>query len=272
MTFDFGDEEIRSIGAYLRKVREEKEMTLEEAATQTKIHLHYLRALEEDEESEFPSGAYRSLFTKSYAEFLGISLEEVFLRLPEAELKASTEGEKRTTAKSQQSSATAAKGVASDQLAVVASYLTRYQKPILVAGAVLLVAIVLIIFLPSPESEDMAVPSPADTPTVALMDQDMAPAEIADSLYLLLVGRGRCWLDVRIDGDSVHTAILADQDTIRFSLADSVYFKLGRANGASGWLNGLPLRLGGAADSTPASFFLTRENYRRQIDSSRLVE
>lgn len=84
MTFEFGpDEEISNLGEYFRRVRLLKELDLDECARATKIHRRFLEAIEEDDHSQLPDASYAELFQKAYAEYLGIDLDEVLLRLPE---------------------------------------------------------------------------------------------------------------------------------------------------------------------------------------------
>ena len=84
MTFEFGsDEEIKSLGEYLRRRRQGRDLSLEEVAEKIKIHIKYLAAIEDGKDAELPGPVYKELFVKSYCEFLGVSIDELLLRLPE---------------------------------------------------------------------------------------------------------------------------------------------------------------------------------------------
>ena len=63
----------QTIGEYLRQVRLELQLTLEEAADSTRIRLHYLKALEDDQRDIFPSEVHARGFLRNYADYLGIS-------------------------------------------------------------------------------------------------------------------------------------------------------------------------------------------------------
>lgn len=66
-------------GQFLKNRREEKGISLEEAAQETRIKLNYLRAFEEDDLDSLPEPAYRKGFLHNYAQFLGIEeLEEQY--------------------------------------------------------------------------------------------------------------------------------------------------------------------------------------------------
>jgi len=60
-----------SIGSLLRGARQEQNLTLEEAAKQTRIPIDYIRAFEDDDHWRHADIAYTRLYLKAYAEFLG---------------------------------------------------------------------------------------------------------------------------------------------------------------------------------------------------------
>lgn len=63
---------MKSIGKTLRKAREKKGLSLEEAASQTRIHHNVLRDLEDGNFQLLPSPAYVKGFLKRYAGYLGL--------------------------------------------------------------------------------------------------------------------------------------------------------------------------------------------------------
>ena len=63
---------MKSIGKILRKTREKKGLSLEEAASQTRIHHNVLKNLEDDNFHLLPSPAYVKGFLKRYGEYLGL--------------------------------------------------------------------------------------------------------------------------------------------------------------------------------------------------------
>ncbi len=70
-----------SIGATLRRAREQRGVTIEEAAEATGIWPGDLRALEEDAPAEaFPGLAYARLYLRDYAAFLGLDPEPLLAR------------------------------------------------------------------------------------------------------------------------------------------------------------------------------------------------
>ena len=67
----------RTLGERLRKVREEANISLKEAAAATQIRKDYLTALEEGNYSHLPGPVYIESFLKKYATFLKVSSDFV---------------------------------------------------------------------------------------------------------------------------------------------------------------------------------------------------
>jgi cytoskeletal protein RodZ len=70
-----------TVGQRLKKAREEKYLTLEKVAEQTRIRATFLKALEADDYSVMPSAAQGRGFLRNYAEFLSINIDEVIAEL-----------------------------------------------------------------------------------------------------------------------------------------------------------------------------------------------
>ncbi len=64
-----------TIGAQLKQAREARGLTLEQAAHATRLRLHYLRALEEDQRDVLPSDVQGRGFLRLYADFLGLPVQ-----------------------------------------------------------------------------------------------------------------------------------------------------------------------------------------------------
>jgi len=67
----------KSIGSLLREKREEKEFTIAQVATLTKIRGEFIEALEKGNYSAFASDVYAKGFLKNYAKFLGLDSDQV---------------------------------------------------------------------------------------------------------------------------------------------------------------------------------------------------
>ena len=74
-----------NIGQPLRRAREARSLSIEQAATVTHIRPHYLRAIEADEFETFPSSVHARGFLRAYADFLGIDPEPLVVELEQKE-------------------------------------------------------------------------------------------------------------------------------------------------------------------------------------------
>jgi transcriptional regulator with XRE-family HTH domain len=65
------------LGERLRAAREEKELTLEQVAEETRIPLNYLEALETESLETFTSPVHARGFLRNYADYLGLDLDDI---------------------------------------------------------------------------------------------------------------------------------------------------------------------------------------------------
>ncbi|MEK7611235.1 MAG: RodZ domain-containing protein [Patescibacteria group bacterium] len=68
---------MRTVASILKKVREQKGLTLEQAQQDLKIHPRFLQALEEGTYEIFSSPVHLKGFLKNYAEYLGLNVEQI---------------------------------------------------------------------------------------------------------------------------------------------------------------------------------------------------
>ncbi len=73
-------EEKDSLGRYLKKEREFRNISLREVAKNTRVKEHILKAIEEDRYPTLPSPTYVKGFLLSYAKYIGLDPNEVLLR------------------------------------------------------------------------------------------------------------------------------------------------------------------------------------------------
>ncbi len=281
MTFEFGsDENIKTLGEYLRRKRESKDLSLEDVATHIKIHAKYLGALEEGRDQDLPDAVYKELFLKAYSDYLGVSLDELLLRLPEHQPSATAEEE------SKQSESTKppvkAPAVATPVQAPLPETPRRKGgRPVLY----FLIGVVAIFvglyglkyyrdnFMKTEDSAPAGV-SPAVQETVIPDSLPLDTVQVATEpamLNLLMIGKGECWIEVSIDGDSIFSEILKAPDTLWFAMQDSISCKFGRANMVEVWCNAKPLALVTPEDGSVKTFTITRDNYDTFVDTLRLA-
>jgi transcriptional regulator with XRE-family HTH domain len=77
---DYGVTAMEPPGKYLRRERELRNLSIEEAAELTKIRGHFLTAIEEDRYELLPPGLYLRGFLIAYAKYLGLDPNDILLR------------------------------------------------------------------------------------------------------------------------------------------------------------------------------------------------
>lgn len=71
---------MESIGDYLKREREIRNITLEEVANATKINIGILRTIEEGQTERFPAAVFVRGFIRCYAQYIGLDPNDVLLR------------------------------------------------------------------------------------------------------------------------------------------------------------------------------------------------
>ncbi|MDP3028840.1 MAG: DUF4115 domain-containing protein [Deltaproteobacteria bacterium] len=71
---------MESIGDYLKRERELRNITLEEVANATKINIGILRTIEEGQTERFPAEVFVRGFIRCYAQYIGLDPNDVLLR------------------------------------------------------------------------------------------------------------------------------------------------------------------------------------------------
>ena len=67
---------METVGVYLRKEREAKNISLSEVSRQTKISKFYLNYIENDDYEKLPQGPYIKGYISSYSKLIGSDVEE----------------------------------------------------------------------------------------------------------------------------------------------------------------------------------------------------
>ena len=95
-----------SLGEQLRSAREDKNISLEDAAKDVKISKRYLKALEEGDYSDFPAQTYIKGFLTNYAKYLGLDPRAVLGQYSKLMLPKDEEFENSTPKRTQRRLAT----------------------------------------------------------------------------------------------------------------------------------------------------------------------
>lgn len=240
-----------SLGAFLKSKREERGIALEEMSEKTRIPLRYLSALEEDRLDALPGKVYERLFIRTYADIVGINVEELGRQFKEIqntlELKLRPEDEGRSP---------------------------LLKRGIFALG-ILTVALVAVLLLTRGEQEQTAVRVPDVIPNLVpaqaadsfVPQPPVAPPE-PESLNLELVATEDNWIRLSADDKAIFEAELKPGERKTFTAEKKLKLSLGRAWAANIWLNGHRLKKLGKEGSTLLNFGLTRENYPALVDTA----
>lgn len=76
--------EKESLGRTLKRTREEKNLSLDEAARATKIRKEFLLAIEDDKLDQLPGPVFARGFVRSYAEYLSLDAPALLVRVSRA--------------------------------------------------------------------------------------------------------------------------------------------------------------------------------------------
>lgn len=80
----FSPSEKESVGKLLKRTREEKNLSLDEAARATKIRKDFLLAIEDDQFEALPGPVFARGFIRSYGEYLALDAQSLLTRVSRA--------------------------------------------------------------------------------------------------------------------------------------------------------------------------------------------
>jgi len=165
-----GSPRSEGFGARLRQRREQRQIDLVAIASQTKINVALLEALERDDVSHWPSGIFRRAYIRAYAEFIGLDPDVVlreFQQLhPEAEDTSSTLAAAADAAKRNAPPPTRLRIMVDSAIGSLARLRPAAADPVPPAA------------LPSPgKAGPAAEDAPRETPPSPVVAADVAPAD-----------------------------------------------------------------------------------------------
>ncbi|MBY6036023.1 DUF4115 domain-containing protein [Fictibacillus nanhaiensis] len=152
------------LGKLLKQKREEKDMSLEELQTATKIQKRYLAAIEEGNYDVLPGTFYARAFIKNYCEAVGLQYETIFdeyaHEIPQAAKETASEFEPRSKRDNKT-------GVTTE------NSLLKRIIPIFLIG-ILIIAILFLVMKLLPDGNDQA-KSGSEAPSVEVDTDDDKP-------------------------------------------------------------------------------------------------
>ncbi|MGE5379795.1 MAG: helix-turn-helix domain-containing protein [Methylocystaceae bacterium] len=224
-----------SFGQFLRQVREDLGLTLDQAEEATKIRKFYLRALEEDNFSVMPAQVYAIGFVRKYCVFLGLDEHEMIQRYKQ--LSGGTRHEEEAPV------------VTSTPYQEKPPFISRVSTKNLAAG---LIFLVIILWLGSYVSDYMARRA-SDNEQNAINKTQVntqkpsnqneqkpptKPQKEAQEVSVIITGTASCWYSVQVDDGSAEQGMLANGDTKEYHGKEKIALRLGNAGGAKVSVNG----------------------------------
>lgn len=245
---------VRTVGSYLKDVRESKGIELEEAAGVTRIGRNYLLAIEGETFDKLPSAAYIKGFLRIYAGYLGLSGDEIVAMYDKS----------RTSQQSQQSR-DADKDVPQRKEKVATSTPGRWLAPLFLLGAVVVAAYIVGDKEEKREKEPHSATTPSQVATLSApvqaarssAAQKPGSAAVTDTrgnmaiaadkgnhtgIILRLKVNQDCWLNITIDNTISQQYDLKAGDLIEWKGEKFFALDIGNAGGIEGEFNGMPLK------------------------------
>jgi len=213
-------DETESLGDYLKKEREKKNISLRDVSRNTRVREHLLEAIEADRYDLLPSPTFVKGFLQSYAKYVGLDANEVVLRFQNV-----------------------MKGLLKEEPSPLpAEEISQKTKPFgIIAGVVLggILLVLLLIYLtsqgpstppaapipPEPETKQEPAPAPSSHPL------SPAPGQEGRPLSLQLKAAERTWIRFQIDDQAAKEALLQPGETLNLRDAKRVYLLVGNAGG-----------------------------------------
>lgn len=233
-----------ALGTYLANARKEQGIDIHDAAQQTRISIHYLKALEEDDFSKLPGEVFVKGFLKNYARFLNLPDSEVMQRYREA--------------RGLQSASTAQPA---EQPAPVCERSGKNETPLepfIWAGAIF-IAFIILFFISMPDKRDTAAlqQGPEKTQDLAHTDAGSSTNQTDGKLYLEIFALEDTWALVRTDSSPQKKAVLRKGESVIWSASERFILSYGGVGALRIVLNGKELSVNGPRAAVVRDMMIT---------------
>lgn len=283
----------KSIGRILRDARTEKNISLEQASKNTKIHLNILKVLE-SEDIKTLGMVYAKSFLKLYAEYLGLDKEAILRRFQEAASQEETKALRRVRFPGEAPSAKGGRFHLTGFLKSAEKFLKGINYKIVVILIVALAVIAGVVKfvkhrqltapaaekaesknLPSlkPVSKKPLIPSKAlpkktispeaaksaEVKRAALAKEPVAAvAKAQEKIVLVVKAKDKSWLSVKVDGKTVFRSILTKGTAESWQAREKIELTVGNAGAVELELNGKLLGKIGRPGQTLKNVVITK--------------
>lgn len=212
-----------TLGQYLRGARETRGVDLRDAAQHTRISIHYLKALEEEDFSRLPGEVFVKGFLKNYGKFLRLDESEVMKKYEELR--------PRRVALS----AVADKAPAAADSERKTLQWNTIEPFILGSGIVIALMLFLFAALPKrPPRDTLQVVTPL---TSGQTVSAPGPVTQPEKLYLEVVALENTWLLLRTDNSPQKKALLKKGESLIWSADERFLLSYGSAGALKLMLN-----------------------------------
>jgi cytoskeleton protein RodZ len=276
-----------TLGEELRRLREEKGLSLRDVSDATHIGSRFLQAIEADNYSILPGGIFNRGFVRSFARYIGMD-EEQALVLYNQQLEAQGGEAPRTAAPSLE-------GIEEEVgspwgtialiviilLLLSAGVYTAYRwfkgedatsqmAGITPTPSVAVSASPEVSGSPSPTATTTLSPSPSlgasptATPTISPspgQTHSPAPPLTGNLQVKIKIGENQCWLKVKSDANPATEGTLNPGDEREFAASEKLILSFGNAVGITATLNGRPMKLP-LTKGVSSYVVLTKDNYQ----------
>ncbi|MCI0527209.1 MAG: DUF4115 domain-containing protein [Nitrospira sp.] len=267
---------METLGEFLQQIRQQRGITLEQAASQTKISLRMLRALEQNDFTQIPSEVFVKGFVRSYARFLGLDEREVIRRYRESISKFNTQIPEVEAPKDLSVQGPSKQGWAIKLMVgvvVVLMGITIYGRlslspkpPVQDTGFTPSVApreekIIDVVPQPSEQSTPFPVGLSVNVPGLSkppTEDLKAGSPTHGEDLILLIEAIERSWVMAHIDNQVIKEVLLQPGERIRWQAKTKFILTLGNAGGVKLELDGKTLDPLGPSGKVVKRVTLTR--------------
>lgn len=233
------------LGTYLSGAREALGLDLHDAAQQTRINVHYLKAMEEEDFSKLPGEVFIKGFLKNYGRFLKLPEAEVLKRYAELKPETALPGD-------------AVPNV--EQKAVTYERKTPKEVSLepFVWGAGIFITLIIFLFTALPGRHGGTVSQPGATvPAGGQPAASAVPGAKPDKLYLEIVALEDVWLLVRIDSSPQKKDVLKKGEHVTWSADERFLLSYGGIGAVKLLLNGRELAVTGPKNAVVRDLTIT---------------
>jgi cytoskeletal protein RodZ len=216
-------DEIESLGRYLKREREFKNISLKEVAKNTRVKEHFLKAIEEDQHHLLPSRTYVKGFLLAYAKYIGLDPNDVLHRyenflVRELIVPKEIPFKKKIFWNTKQTWIIVVVVIVS----LIASYFLYPSKPTNQSVSV------------KPEPEETLSPSPPEI-------VEVTPITEKKPFSLQLKAVEKTWIRIQVNAEPEKEMIFKPGEEGSYSALDRIYLLVGNAGGLDLIFNERPL-------------------------------